>query len=239
MKIIRQNYKGIKLVGGFQFWSNPALFDTEAAIAIVLCRPTLLDLIRLVEKYGLERLKSENDALLLSGCLSAKTHERNNRRLGAIGAAYIADGEKYQVHAFRDKESRRKFTARDGDVDFAVPGNEGSVFLLSTGRNSKDKPSFISAQNTGRKCEMIDVIKYKTIINGIQKGHVTIEDAYNELSSAHDNENIVTWNFYDIASNLQTGDHSTDWIMFDALAESPGILRLYTKITGKFQTFKP
>ncbi len=87
VKIIQGEYRGIKLIGGFQFWSNPDLYDTEQAIGIVLCRPTLIDLIRLVGKYGLTRLEHENTALFESGCLSGKTFARNALRLKAIGAA--------------------------------------------------------------------------------------------------------------------------------------------------------
>lgn len=84
MKIIRFKYNDITLVGGFQFWSNPAIADTEKAIAIVLCRPTLIDLIMLSLKYGSERMKKENNDLLAIGLISQKTHARNKRRLTSI-----------------------------------------------------------------------------------------------------------------------------------------------------------
>lgn len=87
MDIIRINCKGIELIGGYQFWSNPGLSKTEAAIDIVLLRPTLIDLIYLAGKYGVERLAEENDELLHSGCMSELTHNRNARRLNAIKKA--------------------------------------------------------------------------------------------------------------------------------------------------------
>ena len=87
MNIIQAQYKGVNLIGGYQFWSNPVLFETEAAIYMVLLRPTLLDLIRLVRKYGVDRLAQDNDLLLQSGCMSGLTHARNVHRLNTIGKA--------------------------------------------------------------------------------------------------------------------------------------------------------
>lgn len=84
MNIIRVQYNDIELIGGYQFWSNPTFFNTESAIPIVLCRPTLIDLIRLSVRYGINRLKTENDTLFNLNQISIKAYERNVFHLTAI-----------------------------------------------------------------------------------------------------------------------------------------------------------
>lgn len=84
MNIAHAQYKGIKLIGGFQFWSNPQLAETERAIPIVLSRPTFIDLIALAKKFGTQRLVRANVELFQAGDLPEATFRRNARRLGAI-----------------------------------------------------------------------------------------------------------------------------------------------------------
>ncbi len=74
-------YHGFQFVGGYQFWSNPALEDTEAAIPIVLMRPTLLDLITLSIKFGSDELIKQNEILFQSNEMDERLYKRNLRRL--------------------------------------------------------------------------------------------------------------------------------------------------------------
>lgn len=87
MNIVHAQYREIKLIGGYQFWSNPQQAASEGAIPVVLSRPTLIDLVRLVEKYGAKRLVEENAALFDAGVLSNAVYTRNIRQLGAIEKA--------------------------------------------------------------------------------------------------------------------------------------------------------
>ncbi len=87
MNIAHAQYKGIRLIGGFQFWSNPLLADTEQAIPIVLSRPTLIDLIGLAKRFGAKRLMQANAELFQGGDLPETTFRRNVRRLSAIEKA--------------------------------------------------------------------------------------------------------------------------------------------------------
>ena len=86
MNIIKAEYHGIKLLGGYQFWSNPSMFDTDSAIGVVLMRPTLIDLIRLKSKYGIDRLYAENDDLMASSTMTKSQHDRNFQQLIAIAS---------------------------------------------------------------------------------------------------------------------------------------------------------
>lgn len=87
MNIVHAQYKNIKLIGGFQFWSNAELSETEQAIPVVLSRPTLVDLIRLVGKYGFDRMIVANANLFHSGELSKAVYQRNKHRLAVIHQA--------------------------------------------------------------------------------------------------------------------------------------------------------
>lgn len=87
MNIVHAQYNGIRLIGGFQFWSNPQQAGTEQAIPVVLSRPTLLDLIRLASQYGCARLARENAELFRAGALSESIYSRNGRQLSAIAKA--------------------------------------------------------------------------------------------------------------------------------------------------------
>lgn len=87
MKIAHAQYEGIKLVGGFQFWSNPRLAETERAIPVVLSSPTLIDLVRLATKFGTIRLMQVNTELFRAGGLPEATFKRNVRRLSVIEKA--------------------------------------------------------------------------------------------------------------------------------------------------------
>ncbi len=87
MDIVHTQYNNIKLIGGYQFWSNPQRAASESAIPVVLSRPTLIDLVRLVKKYGAKRLVQENAALFNAGILSNSIYTRNIRQLGAIEKA--------------------------------------------------------------------------------------------------------------------------------------------------------
>jgi hypothetical protein len=61
--------QGILFLGGIQFWSNPDGFFTDRAIAIILRRPTLIDLIFLKRKYGAQRLIDANEKLWRDGAI--------------------------------------------------------------------------------------------------------------------------------------------------------------------------
>ncbi len=87
MNIVHAQYHDIKLIGGYQFWSNPQQAASEGAIPVVLSRPTLIDLVRLAKKYGTKRLAQENAALFNAGILSGSIYTRNIRQLGAIEKA--------------------------------------------------------------------------------------------------------------------------------------------------------
>ena len=87
MNIVHAQYNNIKLIGNFQFWSNPQQAETENAIPIVLSRPTLIDLIRLSNKFGSTRLVNVNDEMFKAGSLPLSTYRRNIRRLSVIGKA--------------------------------------------------------------------------------------------------------------------------------------------------------
>jgi len=91
MNIVHFQHHGINLKGGFQFWSNPSLSETEKAIPIVLSRPTLLDLIALSMKFGASRLIRENNEMLASGELSIALHHRNATRLNSIATGVSSD----------------------------------------------------------------------------------------------------------------------------------------------------
>jgi hypothetical protein len=85
MNIVHAQFNNIKLIGNFQFWSNPQQAETEKAIPVVLSRPTLLDLILLSNKFGSTRLVKVNDEMFKAGSLPLSTYRRNIRRLSAIG----------------------------------------------------------------------------------------------------------------------------------------------------------
>jgi hypothetical protein len=87
MNIVHAQFNNIKLIGNFQFWSNPQQAETEKAIPVVLSRPTLLDLILLSNKFGSTRLVKVNDEMFKAGSLPLSTYRRNIRRLSAIGKA--------------------------------------------------------------------------------------------------------------------------------------------------------
>lgn len=87
MHIIHAQYQNITLTGGFQFWSNAKLSETEQAIPVVLSRPTLVDLVRLVGKYGFDRMAEANTALFQAGELPPSLYRRNSHRLAVIHQA--------------------------------------------------------------------------------------------------------------------------------------------------------
>jgi len=90
MNFVHAQYKNIKLVGGYQFWSDPRQAETEKGIPVVLSQPTFLDLVQLVNKYGVTRLTQENTNLFQSGAMSELTFARNARRLNAINNSLLS-----------------------------------------------------------------------------------------------------------------------------------------------------
>lgn len=80
----RAAFNGVKLVGGYQFWSNPELSRGARSIAIILRRPTLLDMISIVLQFGGDTISKKNDQLLECGEITQKQFDRNARRIMAI-----------------------------------------------------------------------------------------------------------------------------------------------------------
>jgi hypothetical protein len=87
MNIVHAQFNNIKLIGNFQFWSNPQQAESEKAIPVVLSRPTLIDLIRLSNKFGSAHLVKVNDEMFNAGSLPLSPYRRNIRRLSVIGKA--------------------------------------------------------------------------------------------------------------------------------------------------------
>ena len=55
-----------------------------------------------------------------------------------------ATGERFRVSAFRDEAKR--YTPRDGVIDFSEPGIEGSLYRLQVGHNAKGNPAWLAAE---------------------------------------------------------------------------------------------
>jgi hypothetical protein len=72
---------GVEFVGGYQFWSDPSLIDTDKAISIILLRPTLLDMVILLKKYGADRIGGVNERLRDQGGLKEYHYINNKRRI--------------------------------------------------------------------------------------------------------------------------------------------------------------
>lgn len=87
MNIVHAQFNNIKLIGGFQFWSNPQQAETEKAIPVIISRPTLIDLIRLANKFGSTRLVKVNDEMFKAGSLPLSTYRRNTWRLSTLQKA--------------------------------------------------------------------------------------------------------------------------------------------------------
>lgn len=80
----RYQSHNINFVGGFQFWSNPALAETKKAIPIVLLRPTFLDLMKLSLRFGVDTLLEENELLFQLGEMTDYLHKKNLAWLRSI-----------------------------------------------------------------------------------------------------------------------------------------------------------
>lgn len=80
----RAAFHGVRFVGGYQFWPNAELQQEEGAVAIILARPTLLDMVFIVYRYGAVRVADKNEELLLGGAITSKRHELNARRIDVI-----------------------------------------------------------------------------------------------------------------------------------------------------------
>lgn len=57
------NFMGVRLIGGYQFWSNPSMFGTRKSIPIILLNPTFLDILYLCQKYGGDALLKRNEQM--------------------------------------------------------------------------------------------------------------------------------------------------------------------------------
>jgi len=80
----RSTFNGVKLVGGYQFWSSPELSCDDRSIVIILRRPTLLDMISIFMRFGGDIISKKNDQLLESGDITQSQFDRNSRRIMAI-----------------------------------------------------------------------------------------------------------------------------------------------------------
>lgn len=59
----------------------------------------------------------------------------------------LADGRRYRLSAFRSNQpSDRRYTPKDGSVDFSRPGLDGQTFQVTIGRSSKGSVAWLAAE---------------------------------------------------------------------------------------------
>ncbi|QWP77957.1 hypothetical protein J5226_06005 [Lysobacter sp. K5869] len=59
----------------------------------------------------------------------------------------LDDGQLYRLSAYRPaRDVERRYTAKDGAIDFSSPDTAGETFLIVVGRNSKGNLAWLSAQ---------------------------------------------------------------------------------------------
>jgi hypothetical protein len=57
----------------------------------------------------------------------------------------LESGKTHSLCAFRSRDGSRRYSAKDGGVDFSEPGIEGRIYELQTGLNRKNNPAWTSA----------------------------------------------------------------------------------------------
>lgn len=59
----------------------------------------------------------------------------------------LADGRRYRLSAFRSKQpSDRRYTPKDGGVDFSRSGLDGQTFQVTVGRTTKGSATWLAAE---------------------------------------------------------------------------------------------
>ncbi|CAI1053153.1 hypothetical protein [Serratia entomophila] len=58
----------------------------------------------------------------------------------------LDDGQRYRLSAFRPKNGSRRYTPKDGGIDFSVRELDGREFLLNVGTTRKGTPAWLGAE---------------------------------------------------------------------------------------------
>jgi hypothetical protein len=59
----------------------------------------------------------------------------------------LVDGRRYRLSAFRPSQSsERRYTPKDGGIDFSSPGLDKQIFLVTVGRTAKGSATWLAAE---------------------------------------------------------------------------------------------
>ncbi|HEJ7121842.1 hypothetical protein FHU12_4144 [Serratia marcescens] len=58
----------------------------------------------------------------------------------------LDDGQRYRLSAFRPKNGSRRYTPKDGGIDFSEAGLDGQVFLLNVGKTRNGTSAWLGAE---------------------------------------------------------------------------------------------